>query len=56
MARNMNLTSNKYDEPRRFTGEFWAILDDYYPKATGYIGYIGVGTDDTSNLIRRFYN
>ena len=50
-ATNFNLSINRTNAPRPFSGEFWAIIDAYddaYDAVTipGLIGYVGVPYPD----------
>ena len=46
-ATNLNLSSNRTNAPRPFSGEFWAIIDPYYnAEIPGLLGYVGVPCTD----------
>ena len=47
-ATNFNLSSNRTNAPRPFSGEFWAIIDDPYYSAEipGLLGYVEVACSD----------
>ena len=46
-ATNLNLSSNRTNAPRPFSGEFWAIIDAYDDATIpGLIGYVGVPYPD----------
>ena len=47
-ATNFNLSINRTNAPRPFSGEFWAIIDAYTggPIIPGLLGYVGVPCSD----------
>jgi hypothetical protein len=55
-ATNWNLTQNRTNAPRPFSGEFWAIIPPYYDEDTrGLIGYVSPASP-YDVIISRFYS
>ena len=55
-ATNWNLTQNRTNAPRPFSGEFWAIIPPYYDEDTrGLIGYVSPASP-YDLIISRFYS